>query len=68
MPVPYRMQLEQAAEAALNGATVVTANTRASRELLRACDQRRKAGAGAWRTPSVLPLGLGWASFGNRRR
>jgi len=57
MPVPYRMQLQQAVEAALNGATVVTANTRASRNLLRACDQRRKPGAGAWRTPSVLPFG-----------
>ncbi len=57
MPVPYRMQLQQATEAALNGATVVTANTRASRELLGVCDQRRKAGAGAWRTPSVLPFG-----------
>jgi probable DNA repair protein len=57
MPVPYQIQLQQAAEAALNGATVVTANTRASRDLLRACDQRRKAGAGAWRTPAVLPFG-----------
>jgi probable DNA repair protein len=56
MPVPYRIQLAQTVEAALDGATVVTANTRASRNLLRACDQRRKTGAGAWRTPSVLPL------------
>jgi ATP-dependent helicase/nuclease subunit B len=56
MPVPYRIQLEHTVEAALNGATVVTANTRASRNLLRACDQQRKAGAEAWRTPFVLPL------------
>ena len=61
MLVPYRIQLEQTVEAALNGATVVTANTRASRNLLRACDQRRKAGAAAWRTPSVLPLAA-WAT------
>ncbi len=61
MPVPYRIQLEHTVEAALDGATVVTANTRASRNLLRACDQQRKTGAGAWRTPSVLPLAA-WVS------
>jgi probable DNA repair protein len=56
MPVPYRIQLEQTVEAALGGATVVTANTRASRNLLHACEQRRRQAARAWRTPSVLPL------------
>ena len=61
MPVPYRIQLEHTVEAALNGATVVTANTRASRNLLRACDQQRKTDAEVWRTPSVLPLAA-WVS------
>jgi probable DNA repair protein len=56
MPVPYRIQLQQTVEAALDGAIVVTANTRASRNLLHACEQRRKQAARAWRTPSVLPL------------
>ena len=56
MSVPYRIQLEQTVEAALDGATVVTANTRAYRNLLHACEQRRKQTAGAWRTPFILPL------------
>ena len=56
MSVPYRIQLEQTVESGADGATVVTANTRACRKLLHACEQRRKRTAGAWRTPFILPL------------
>lgn len=56
MAEPYRIQLQQAVAGALDGATVVTANTRASRYLLCQCDRRRAGSAGAWLTPSILPL------------
>jgi len=72
MVEPYRIQLQQAVTAALEGATVpgspgeagfaspgvvvVTANTRAARNLLRECDRRRLTSQRAWRTPPVLPL------------
>ena len=55
MLVPYRIQLEQTVEAALNGAVVVTANTRASRNLLRACDQQRRHGRSGQNHNSVAP-------------
>jgi probable DNA repair protein len=56
MAEPYRIQLQQAVAAAFDGATVVTANTRASRYLLRQCDRGRAGGNGTWLTPSLLPL------------
>lgn len=56
MPKPYRIQIDEAVGAALEGATVATANTRAARNLLRQCSLRKRAGDGAWRTPVVLPL------------
>ena len=56
MPVDLQRELESLLDAACDGATVLTGNTRASRFLLAACDQRLGKNARAWETPDILPL------------
>src|SRR5512146_3297259 len=50
--------LEHILQVAERGATVITANTRSARALLRAYDERQhERGLQAWRTPDVLSWG-----------
>jgi probable DNA repair protein len=45
-----------AVHGALAGATVLTANRRAARQLMRACDTQLQAARAGWLTPDILPL------------
>lgn len=54
--LPQRTRIETAVQLALQGATVLTANTRAARQLHLACASQRQGQAGAWNTPDILPL------------
>ncbi|HYE25894.1 MAG TPA: hypothetical protein VEG32_11925, partial [Clostridia bacterium] len=57
MHTAKRSRYLEAVDAALEGATVVTVNTRAARHVIAGCDRRRvQSGASAWTTPDVLPF------------
>lgn len=53
----YRECFELAVSAAIAGATVLTANTRSSRSIHAAAEQRLRLASAAWPTPDVLPYG-----------
>lgn len=55
-------RLDAVVQAACEGATVVTGNTRAARSVTARCDLRLNSGAGTWKTPDVLP----WAQWVQR--
>jgi len=64
MPTDFESQFQSAVAAAIDGATVVTANTRAARAVLAECARHLRDRAHAWRTPDVLPqdawIGRAW--------
>jgi ATP-dependent helicase/nuclease subunit B len=51
----YQNLFESATKEALGGATVLTGNRRASRQVLAACEHRLRLDYNAWETPCVLP-------------
>jgi ATP-dependent helicase/nuclease subunit B len=50
-------ELKAVVKAAIDGATVLTGNTRAARFLLSECDRLLAQNEKAWSTPDILPLG-----------
>jgi len=55
MLTDYESQFQATVAAAMDGATVVTANTRAARAVLAECARHLRDKQHAWRTPDVLP-------------
>jgi probable DNA repair protein len=53
----YRECFEQAVTAVVEGATVLTANTRSARAIHAAAERRLRLSSAAWLTPDVLPYG-----------
>ena len=55
----HQGRFQAAVSAALAGATVITANSRAARDVRSACEARLAATRRIWRTPDILSL-EGW--------
>ncbi len=51
----YSELFQSAVKEALSGATVLTENRRASRQVLAACESQLRCARDAWETPAVLP-------------